>query len=111
MVMAVITQSNGTVVYIIGAGATTLSAVVDFGFATGEEGDVATVTVAAPTVTADQNIICSALATPTADHDPDDVVVEGIVVAANNIVPGVGFDITATAVNNSWGRYNVVAVF
>lgn len=86
-------------------------AVVDFGFPTSGEGDVATVTVLTPLVQASSLIICSILAAPTPDHQEFDAAIEGIVVTAANIVPGVSFDIVAGAVNNTWGRYNVAAYF
>jgi hypothetical protein len=109
--MAVITQYNGTTTFIIGAGGTTVTGEVDFGFPSGGEGDIATVTIPTTGVTALSNIVCSVLASASLDHDPQDASVEGVVAYAANIIPGVSFDIVATAVNNTWGRYEVVAIF
>lgn len=87
-----------------------VQAQVNFGFPTGQEGDTAKVTVTGqPWVTGSSIIICNAASIATADHDPDDVLVEGIVAYAQNLVPGVGFDIVALAPQNSWGRYLINA--
>jgi len=74
-----------------------LQAEVDFGFASGNEDGTASVTVAASWVTATSRILCSPAAVATADHDPDDIMVEGIMAYAANIIAGVGFDILAFA--------------
>jgi hypothetical protein len=85
-----------------------LQVLVDFGFPTGKEGDTARTTVTEQGwVTGSSIILCNAAAVATADHDPDDVLVEGIVAYAENLVPGVGFDVLALAPQNSWGRYLV----
>lgn len=68
---------------------------VDFGFQTGQEGDIATATVSATWVTATSYIVCGAAPIATTDHDPDDYAVEGIVAYAENLMPGVSFDIRA----------------
>lgn len=91
-------------------GGNAVQGTVDFGFPTGKEGDVATVTVAATWVTSSSIIVCSVSAETTADHSPDDPLVEGLVAYAGNIVNGVGFDIVCVAPNNSWGRYVINAV-
>ena len=88
----------------------TVSGQVDFGYATGGEGNFATVTVAAPWVTPTSTIICSPLSTATADHAPDDYALEGLKAYATNIVNGVGFDIVAVADYATWGKYNVQAI-
>lgn len=87
-----------------------VQAEVDFGHATGGETDMATVTVAAPWVTADSTIMCAPAAVATDDHDPHDVIIERITAYPSNIVPGVSFDIIAFAPNNSWGRYVINAM-
>ncbi len=83
---------------------------VDFGFSSGEEGDIATVTIAATWANSANPIICSPSAIATADHDPEDYAAEGITAYATNIVNGVGFDIIARAPFGTWGRYNVNAI-
>lgn len=85
------------------------NATVDFGFANGDEGDIATVTVTATWVLASSNIICVPYAVANADHDPEDYAVEGITAYAANLASGVGFDIIAMAPNNTWGRYSINA--
>lgn len=78
---------------------------VDFGFASGGEGDTAFSTVAATWVQATSIVLAQAAATATADHDPEDAVVEGLVAAVTNIIPGVSFDILAYAPFGTWGQY------
>jgi len=88
----------------------TVTGQVDFGYASGGEGNFATVTVAAAWVTPTSRIICSPLLTATADHDPDDYVLEGLKAYPKNIVNGVGFDIAVEADYATWGKYNVQAI-
>lgn len=84
---------------------------VDFGFASGNEGDSATATVTGQTwVTASSIIECVAAGKATADHDPDDVWAERIVAYATNLVAGTGFDVVATSANEggrTWGKYYI----
>lgn len=93
-----------------GGSANKVTAQVDFGFASGNEGDIAKVTVAASWASATSGIICAPLATATADHDPDDYAIEGITSYVTNIVDGVGFDIIVAAPHGTWGRYNMQAI-
>lgn len=95
-----------------GGGSTVYNAqaTVDFGFATGLEGDIATVTVAATWVLATSIITVSPYAFINADHDPEDYAAEGITAYAANFATGVSFDIIARAPNNSWGRYVINAM-
>lgn len=94
--------------YVVGAHSS--QSEVDFGFASGGEGDVARVTVAASWVDADTLIACVPAAAATADHDPEDAVLEQIQAYATNIVPGASFDIEAVAPEGSWGRYLITAI-
>lgn len=87
-----------------------VQAQVDFGFPTGNEGDTASVTVAATWVTASSKIICTVAMIATADHDAQDGMVEGLVAYAGSIVEGVGFDITVIAPGGTWGKYIVQAI-
>lgn len=83
---------------------------VDFGFQLGQEGDLATTTVAASWVTANSYIVCGAVPVATVDHDPDDYAIEGIVAYAENIVPGVSFDIRAKSCGDggvTWGKWYI----
>jgi len=84
-----------------------LQVTVDFGNATGPtEGDTAVFTVSSGTVSLTSKFIMTC-AGGTADHDLDDVVVEGIVAYASNIIAGVSYDVVAYAPQGSWGRYFV----
>lgn len=87
-----------------------VTAEVDFGFQSGQETNIATVTVAASWVTPTTALICAPLATATADHDPDDYALEGIKAYATNIVDGVGFDIIVSADYATFGRYNIQSI-
>lgn len=79
---------------------------VDFGFSSGNEGDIARTTVTGQSwVTGSSVILCNPFGGATADHSPDDAIVEGLVAYAENIVVGVGFDVVAYAPQNTWGRY------
>ena len=89
----------------LGGGTRTIQSTVDFGFASGQEGDIATVTVTTTFATTSSIITCVPFAGTTPDHDPDDPVIEAITVYATNIVDGVSFDLVANAPQNSWGRY------
>lgn len=108
----VLTASNGVPVWTTAAAGSSVNATsgtVDFGFPSGEEGDVATVTVTATWVLATSNIICAPYAIATADHDPEDYAVEGITSYVSNLASGVGFDIIAAAPQGTWGRYTINA--
>lgn len=78
---------------------------VDFGFASGGEGDTASATMAANWVSNNSKFSCSAIGKITADHDIEDPLVEGLNAYVTNIIPGVSFDVQAYSPNNTWGRY------
>lgn len=80
---------------------------VDFGFASGQEGDVATATVTAAWVTTNSKILCVPFAAATSDHDPEDYALEGITAYATNIVNGVSFDVVASAPQGSFGVFTI----
>lgn len=84
-------------------------AVVDFGFASGGEGDTAKVTVTTPIVRSDSMIVCSVDMASTLDHSGEDAAVEGIHVYPSNIVSGVSFDLVAVAPFGTWGKFLVNA--
>jgi hypothetical protein len=96
-------QTGGT------GGGNFVQATIDFGYSSGGQGDTAQVTVPATWVTSTSIILVGLAALSTPDHDPDDAVLEQIVVGATNLVPGVSFDIFAYAPNGTWGRYLVNA--
>jgi len=79
-------------------------------FPNGPEDTTASVTITGqPWVTAD-SVILTGFGGTTPDHDADDAVVEGLTVYVENIVPGVGFDLTAYAPSGTWGQYQVWAL-
>jgi hypothetical protein len=102
---ATITASGGG-----GGGVNSVQGTVDFGFATGQEGDIATVTVTATWVSSGSVLVCSPAGVATADHDPDDYYCESIQAYPSDIVAGTGFNINARAPFGSWGRYVINAV-
>lgn len=86
-----------------GAAINSTTATVNFGTTDQQE---ASVTVAAAWVGASTALVVSPLATATAEHDPDDYAAEGVTASIQNVVAGVGFDVTASAPNGSFGRFN-----
>lgn len=79
------------------------SITMDFGVS--PFGDICLGTVAASFVTSATRINCQPLLTTTDDHDPEDVLLEEIIVRPMNITPGVGFDLMAYAPNGTFGKY------
>lgn len=106
-------QDAATKNYVDTAGSATFSGQVlaDFGFASGQEDDIATVTVTGQSwVTTSSVIVCSPAPITTADHDPDDYAIEGVIAVAENLVAGVGFDIRAKSCGDAgvtWGKYYI----
>jgi hypothetical protein len=49
--------------------------------------------------------IAHPLSEATADHEPSDVAIEGLVARVYDLVPGVGFSVIVNAPNGTWGRY------
>lgn len=80
---------------------------LDFGHTADGFGDVAITTVAATWVTANSIIQVQATGAASADHDPEDGLLEEISAMAVNIIPGTSFDIEAYAPNGTWGRYEM----
>lgn len=76
---------------------------VDFGTT---ENSFASATVDAPWA-GTFPIHCAPALTATADHDPDDVLVEQIRAYTADVNPGVGFTLYAVAPNGTWGRYTI----
>lgn len=58
-------------------------------------------------VAADTFINCKVLGLTTADHDPEDAILEGVRFEINNIVAGVGFDLIGHAPEGTYGKYKV----
>ena len=58
-------------------------------------------------VAADSYITCNVLGLTTADHTPEDAILEGVKFNINNIVAGTGFDIIGHAPEGTYGKYTV----
>ena len=58
-------------------------------------------------VTADSYIECKVLGITTADHTPEDAILEGVKFEINNIVAGTGFDIIGHAPEGTYGKYTI----
>lgn len=80
---------------------------LDFGAST-QQGDTAIVTVLDTNVQNTSIILCDVAYISTADHEPEEAVIEDVNVAAGfNIVPGVSFDIYGYAPEGTHGKYKV----
>lgn len=82
------------------------SATLDFGFATGNEGDLATSTVSASWVTSSTRLVCLPSPADSPDHSVEETLAEDIRFSAVNVIPGTSFDVEAYAPNGTWGRHN-----
>jgi hypothetical protein len=72
----------------------------------------ASLSVAAPWVTATSKILVIPSGVATTDHDPEDYILEGVYGVASSIVVGVGFTLLAGCKNTTFGKYifNIVGV-
>jgi len=61
-------------------------------------------------VAADTFINCKVLGLTTADHDPEDAILEGVRFEINNVVAGVGFDIIGHAPEGTYGKYKIKCI-
>ncbi len=87
------------------------SCVVDVDFGAAISSTEATTTVTGQAwVTASSRILVSASGESTADHDPEDALIEGVTAIATNLVAGVGFDVIAHSPDGSSGTYRLWAV-
>lgn len=87
------------------------SCVVDVDFGAAISSTEATTTVTGQAwVTASSRILLSAGGESTADHDPEDALIEGVTAIATNLVAGVGFDVIAHSPDGSSGTYRLWAV-
>lgn len=86
-----------------------INAVIDFG----SRGDTTAKVILTgySWITAD-SVIVPIFSGETSDHGPDDALAEGLTLYIENLKPGIGFDITAAAPDQSGtkGRYAVVAI-
>jgi hypothetical protein len=58
-------------------------------------------------VTANSFITCKCLGLTTADHTPEDAIIEGVRFEIDNIVAGVGFNIIGHAPEGTYGKYQI----
>jgi hypothetical protein len=61
-------------------------------------------------VAADSYITCKVLGITTADHTPEDAILESVQFEINNIVVGTGFDIIGHAPEGTYGKYTVKCI-
>ena len=83
------------------------SALVDFGLLAGGEDFNKSVVVSASWVKANSKIFCQVSAETTADHDPDDIIVESLSAYASDIIPDTSFVLHISAPNGTFGKYTV----
>jgi lysophospholipase L1-like esterase len=90
-------------------GGNKLHVILDFGNLSGQEEDTTAQTTVADPYIQSSSVVQVSLAGSTADHDPEDGVIEGITLGVGNIVAGVSYDIFASAPDGTWGKYLVAA--
>lgn len=78
---------------------------VDFGHAAGGEESLVVAPVSAPWVTGASILSCLMAGVHPADHDPEDAALDGVSAFVADVQPGVGFNVVASAVHGTWGRY------
>lgn len=83
---------------------------VDFGFPGGGEDGTASVFVPYPAATAGMRAVCAPAPAATPDHDPEDAALERLHSYISDVQPGVGFTVTCSSLNGTWGRYLVDVV-
>jgi hypothetical protein len=93
-----------------GGGLTVVTGQVNFGPSTNQD-NLVTVTIPAATIGAGSFPIAFLRGTATADHDPEDYMVEDIEVTVANVVAGVSVDVIAYAPDGSFGLYDVGVAF
>lgn len=85
-----------------GGGGSSIVAQVNFGAA----GDYAEATVAADWALGSLRYLVTPAIPTTADHDPEDALIEGLTGAVVAVEDGVGLTIGVAAPFGSWGRYD-----
>ena len=101
-------DSDGADAFAGGAGANAVDAQIDFG--TSGNTAYVEVTVAATWALSGTNILIRPGLPTTADHDPEDALIEGVACSVVGINPGVGFTIGVSASEGTWGRYDLVCI-
>jgi hypothetical protein len=92
------------------SGVNKVTATIDFQNPEGPEDTTASVTVIGQSWVTPNSIILAGFDGTTSDHQADDAMAEGLSIYVENLVPGVGFDITAYAPSGTWGHYAVYAL-
>lgn len=87
-----------------GGGGNFEQATLDFGSSASLDYNAVT-TVSATWVTSASVILCTPSGTATADHDPEDYILEGITACVTNIVDGVSFDVLAGCPSGTYGDF------
>lgn len=87
-----------------GGGGNFEQATVDFGSSASQNFNAVT-TVPAAWVTSSSIILCTPSGEATADHDPEDYILEGITACVTNIVDGVSFDVLAGCPTGTFGDF------
>ena len=83
---------------------------VDFGFYPNSERTIAETTVTGQTWVTNASALIAIPFGTTTDHDAEDAACEGLIVSLANLVPGAGFDVIVSALNGTWGKYNILVV-
>jgi hypothetical protein len=112
--VTITSNSNGGILISSGGGGggNSVQVLVDFGSDTGpitKQYD-ATVTVSASWVTSSTILVCSLAGVSTAQHSPEDGLIEGLLVQPESIVAGTGFTVRAYSPLGSYGQYAVNVV-
>lgn len=108
--ISITSGATGQIIISATSATTKVTAIITFFNPDWPEDTTASVTVIGQTwVTAD-SVIIAGFGGITPDHGPDDAMVEDMSAYVENIIPGVGFDITAHAPLGTWGRYEVYAL-
>jgi hypothetical protein len=79
---------------------------VQVNFGTQEDGMIVT-TVTDTTANTAKKYWCGLECSSTADHDPEDYLLEGVQAYVANVVNGVGYDLIASCTDTTFGRYNI----
>lgn len=79
---------------------------VDFGVITQTEYNT-TLAVADTSITATSKILISVAGESTTDHSQDEVMSESIFVTYSDLSAGVGFNIIASCLTGTWGKYKI----
>ena len=95
-------ESGGTIIKSLSS-----TIAFDFGFSSGQEGDIATATLLTDKITNSNFLnLTTVPATSTNHESTDDHLIENISIGLSSITDGVSVSFNAIAPNNTWGEYN-----